>query len=118
MALTTPPHPRPWGTTSVCTLDPHPDPDLTLALNLYPDPNPNPGVEPVICDDKGVELQGECEGLLMIKRPWPSVLRTIYGDHKRYEENYFGPYPGLYFTGWRGGWVRGRHRRLGMGRVS
>ncbi|KAF5828700.1 acetyl-CoA synthetase [Dunaliella salina] len=57
------------------------------------------GVDPVIVDEKGVELQGECEGLLMLRRPWPSVLRSIYGDHKRYEENYFGPYPGLYFTG-------------------
>jgi len=57
------------------------------------------GVDPVIVDEKGVELQGECEGLLMLRRPWPSVLRSVYGDHKRYEENYFGPYPGLYFTG-------------------
>nr|AMT98406.1 acetyl-CoA synthetase [Dunaliella tertiolecta] len=57
------------------------------------------GVEPVILDDKGVELQGECEGLLMMRRPWPSTLRSVYGDHKRYEENYFGPYPGYYFTG-------------------
>jgi hypothetical protein len=38
------------------------------------------GVDPVIVDDKGVELQGECEGLLMLRRPWPSILRRcVYG---------------------------------------
>ncbi|KAJ9520487.1 hypothetical protein QJQ45_000217 [Haematococcus lacustris] len=57
------------------------------------------GVQPVIVNDQGEELQGACEGLLMIKSPWPSTLRTVYGDHKRYEENYFGPFPGYYFTG-------------------
>jgi len=57
------------------------------------------GVQPVIVDDKGNELQGECEGLLMIRAPWPSTLRTVYGDHERYESNYFGPFPGYYFTG-------------------
>jgi acetyl-CoA synthetase len=56
----------------------------------------------VIVDDKGQELQGECEGLLLLRAPWPSTLRTVYGDHKRYEENYFAPFPGYYFTG---GWA-------------
>mmetsp|Transcript_3414 Transcript_3414/g.7432 ORF Transcript_3414/g.7432 Transcript_3414/m.7432 type:complete len:561 (+) Transcript_3414:101-1783(+) len=57
------------------------------------------GVVPVVLDEKGNELVGEAEGVLAIKQPWPSTLRTVYGDHKRYEENYFGPFPGYYFTG-------------------
>ena len=48
---------------------------------------------------QGRELEGAAEGVLAIKQPWPSMLRTIYGDHKRYEENYFGPFPGYFFTG-------------------
>ena len=39
------------------------------------------------------------EGNLCIKFPWPSILRTTYGDHKRCKETYFSSYPGLYFTG-------------------
>lgn len=43
------------------------------------------GVKPAILDDKGNELEGEAEGILAIKQPWPSTLRTVYGDHKRYQ---------------------------------
>ena len=43
--------------------------------------------------------QGEAEGILAISQPWPSTLRTVYGDHERYQSNYFGPFPGYYFTG-------------------
>jgi len=57
------------------------------------------GVVPAVLDDKGNELEGAAEGLLMIKRPWPSVLRTVFGDHDRYETTYFGPFPGYYYTG-------------------
>mmetsp|Transcript_19106 Transcript_19106/g.32798 ORF Transcript_19106/g.32798 Transcript_19106/m.32798 type:complete len:706 (+) Transcript_19106:76-2193(+) len=57
------------------------------------------GVQPVIVDEKGNELNGEAEGLLLIKSAWPSALRTVYGDHARFEENYFKPFPGYYFTG-------------------
>ena len=57
------------------------------------------GVDPVILDDKGNELQGECQGLLCIRRSWPSVMRTIYGDHERYETTYFAPCKGYYFSG-------------------
>ena len=39
------------------------------------------GVVPVILDEKGNELEGEAEGVLAIKQPWPSTLRTVYGDH-------------------------------------
>eukprot|EP00879_Flechtneria_rotunda_P010550 GHRR01011030.1.p1 GENE.GHRR01011030.1~~GHRR01011030.1.p1 ORF type:complete len:632 (+),score=174.59 GHRR01011030.1:389-2284(+) len=57
------------------------------------------GVVPVLVDEKGVEAQGEGEGYLCIKQAWPGTLRTVYGDHDRYETNYFKPFPGYYFTG-------------------
>ena len=43
--------------------------------------------------------QGEAEGLLMIKRPWPSMMRTLAGDHDRFEATYFSMIKGMYFTG-------------------
>ncbi|KAG2424147.1 hypothetical protein HXX76_014680 [Chlamydomonas incerta] len=57
------------------------------------------GVEPVVLDDKGNELQGPCEGVLCIKKPWPSMMRTVAGDHARFEQTYFSAYKGYYFTG-------------------
>lgn len=61
---------------------------------------PLPGVQPVLVDEKGNELQGNgVEGNLCIKFPWPSIIRTTYGDHKRCKQTYFATYPGLYFTG-------------------
>ena len=60
------------------------------------------GVVPVILDPStGKELpeSGAVEGVLCLKKPWPSTIRTVYGDHKRMEEVYFSPYPGYYFTG-------------------
>ncbi len=61
---------------------------------------PLPGIQPVIVDAEGNELKGNnVEGNLCIKFPWPSILRTTYGDHKRCKETYFSAYPGMYFTG-------------------
>ncbi len=59
------------------------------------------GVVPCLCDDQtGEELTAmEARGALCIKRPWPGITRTIYGDHSRYQETYFESYPGTYFTG-------------------
>jgi acetyl-CoA synthetase len=57
------------------------------------------GIEPALLDNEGNEIKGPGEGLLVIKRPWPSQLRTIHGDHQRMVETYFKPYPGYYFTG-------------------
>ena len=57
------------------------------------------GVEPVLLDTEGNEIEGAGEGLLMIKSSWPSQIRTVYGDHKRCIETYFSAYPGYYFTG-------------------
>ncbi|XP_055822429.1 acetyl-coenzyme A synthetase, chloroplastic/glyoxysomal-like isoform X2 [Solanum dulcamara] len=57
------------------------------------------GVQPVIVDEKGVELEGECSGYLCVKNSWPSAFRTLYGDHERYQTTYFSAFPGYYFTG-------------------
>jgi acetyl-CoA synthetase len=57
------------------------------------------GIKPVIVDGAGKELQGVCEGSLCIAEPWPGIMRTIYGDHRRFIETYFAPFPGRYFTG-------------------
>ena len=57
------------------------------------------GVEPVLLDTEGNEIEGVGEGLLMIKSSWPSQIRTVYGDHRRCIETYFSAYPGYYFTG-------------------
>lgn len=43
--------------------------------------------------------QGECTGVLAIRRPWPSMLRTVAGDHERFQEVYFNVYKGMYFSG-------------------
>lgn len=61
---------------------------------------PMPGIQPLLVDDKGNELIGNnVEGNLCIKFPWPSIIRTTYGDHNRCKEAYFSTYKGLYFTG-------------------
>jgi acetyl-CoA synthetase len=61
---------------------------------------PIPGIQPVLVDEKGTEVQGNSvSGNLCIKFPWPGMIRTTYGDHERCKQNYFATYPGLYFTG-------------------
>lgn len=61
---------------------------------------PLPGIQPVLLDSDGKELEGNgVEGYLCIKFPWPSILRTTYGDHERCRINYFATYKGYYFTG-------------------
>lgn len=61
---------------------------------------PMPGVQPAVMDEHGRELEGpNVEGRLVIKFPWPSMARTIYGDHARFRETYFSTFPGMYFTG-------------------
>jgi acetyl-CoA synthetase len=57
------------------------------------------GVQPVVVDDKGKEIDGPASGILTIKAPWPGMMRTVYGDHKRFKEIYFSAFPSLYFTG-------------------
>ena len=61
---------------------------------------PLPGVQPCLTTPEGVEIEGnDVEGLLCIKFPWPSILRTTYGDHERCRQTYFSPIKGMYFTG-------------------
>ena len=61
---------------------------------------PLPGIIPVIVDAEGNELEGNnVQGNLCIKSPWPSILRTTYGDHERCINTYFSSYKGMYFTG-------------------
>ena len=61
---------------------------------------PLPGIQPCLLDEKGEEIEGNSvEGRLCMKFPWPSIARTIYGDHKRFKETYFTTFPKKYFTG-------------------
>ncbi len=73
----------------------------TGAIKLKPGSASKPffGIEPCIVDKYGNELEGECEGMLCIKRSWPGQMRTVYGDHKRFIETYFSQFDGKYFTG-------------------
>jgi acetyl-CoA synthetase len=57
------------------------------------------GIVPALVDKEGNLLEGEAEGNLVITRPWPGQMRTVYGDHKRFIDTYFSTYPGMYFTG-------------------
>jgi acetyl-CoA synthetase len=57
------------------------------------------GVVPALVDNEGKLLEGEAEGNLVITRPWPGQMRTVYGDHQRFKDTYFSAYPGMYFTG-------------------
>ncbi|EJD42104.1 acetate--CoA ligase [Auricularia subglabra TFB-10046 SS5] len=75
------------------------------------------GIDPVILDPlNGHELEGnDVEGVLAFRAPWPSIARTVFGDHKRYLDTYMNPYPGYYFTGDGAArdhdgyiWIRGR----------
>jgi acetyl-CoA synthetase len=57
------------------------------------------GVEPVLLDTDGNEIEGEGEGLLMIKRSWPSQIRSVFNNHQRCIDTYFKDYPNYYLTG-------------------
>ncbi|MDP7316808.1 MAG: acetate--CoA ligase [SAR324 cluster bacterium] len=57
------------------------------------------GVQPVLVDENGQELEGAASGNLCIKHPWPGQMRSIYGDHERFFQTYFSTYKGYYFTG-------------------
>jgi len=57
------------------------------------------GVQPVMVDAEGKELQGPATGNLCLINSWPGQMRTVYGDHQRFIDTYFETYPGKYFTG-------------------
>lgn len=61
---------------------------------------PLPGIKPVLMNEKGEEIKGnQVEGNLCIAHPWPSIARTIWGDHQRYKDTYFSAFYGKFFTG-------------------
>jgi acetyl-CoA synthetase len=61
---------------------------------------PLPGIQPVLVDENGKEIEGnDVSGNLCIRFPWPSIIRTTYGDHERCRTNYFATYENMYFTG-------------------
>lgn len=61
---------------------------------------PLPGIDPVLVDESGNIIEGNnVSGNLCIRHPWPSIIRTTYGDHERCRLNYFSAYPNMYFTG-------------------
>ncbi len=57
------------------------------------------GIVPQLVDAEGRVLEGAAEGNLVIADSWPGQMRTVYGDHERFEQTYFSTYPGKYFTG-------------------
>ncbi|NXX98517.1 ACSA protein, partial [Centropus bengalensis] len=57
------------------------------------------GVVPAILNESGEELEGEAEGYLVFKQPWPGIMRTLYGNHQHFETTYFKKFPGYYVTG-------------------
>ncbi|MBU6235793.1 MAG: AMP-binding protein, partial [Alphaproteobacteria bacterium] len=57
------------------------------------------GIKPAIVDKEGKIIEGACEGNLVILDSWPGQMRTVYGDHARFEKTYFSTFKGMYFTG-------------------
>ncbi|XP_048450355.1 acetyl-coenzyme A synthetase, cytoplasmic-like [Rhincodon typus] len=74
---------------------------LPAAIPLKPGSATFPffGVVPAVLNESGEELEGEAEGYLVFKKPWPSIMRTIYGNHQRFETTYFKKFPGYFVTG-------------------
>ncbi|MFP6850163.1 MAG: acetate--CoA ligase [Pseudomonas sp.] len=74
---------------------------LPGATDLKPGSATRPffGVQPVLLDEKGKEIEGPGSGVLAIKDSWPSQIRSVYGDHQRMIDTYLKPYPGYYFSG-------------------
>lgn len=59
---------------------------------------PLPGIQTAVLSPEGHVLNDACEGLLVIQNSWPGQMRTVYGDHERFEKTYFTAFPGYYFT--------------------
>jgi len=57
------------------------------------------GVVPTLLNESGEEIRGEGEGYLVFRQPWPGIMRTVYGNHDRFETTYFKKFPGFYCTG-------------------
>ncbi len=88
-----------WWQTETGGIMITPLPGITDAKPTYAS-YPMPGIQTVLLDSDGNLVEGnDVEGLLCIKFPWPSMLRTTYGDHERCRLTYFSTFPGYYFTG-------------------
>jgi acetyl-CoA synthetase len=57
------------------------------------------GIQPQVLDGAGNELEGACEGILVINDSWPGQMRTVYRNHERFQNTYFSQYAGKYYTG-------------------
>jgi len=88
-----------WWQTETGGIMITPLPGITDAKPTYAS-YPMPGIQPVLVDSEGnVKEENDVEGLLCIKYPWPSMIRTTYGDHTRCKNVYFSSFKGMYFTG-------------------
>lgn len=88
-----------WWQTETGSIMISPIPFLTPTKPTYAS-LPLPGIQPVLMNELRNEIEGnQVTGSLCIKFPWPSMARTIWGDHQRFKETYFTAFPGKYFTG-------------------
>ena len=88
-----------WWQTETGGIMISPLPGITATIPTYAT-LPLPGIQPALIGDDGQEIKGnQVDGKLCIKFPWPSIARTIWGNHDRYRETYFSAYENMYFTG-------------------
>lgn len=88
-----------WWQTETGGIMISPLPGITATKPTYAT-LPLPGIQPALIGDDGQEIKGnQVEGKLCIQFPWPSIARTIWGNHDRYRETYFSAYENMYFTG-------------------
>ena len=88
-----------WWQTETGGILISPIPNVTELRPTYAT-HPLPGVQPILLDQEGNEVtEPNTEGLLCMKFPWPSILRTTYGDHERCKNVYFSAFKNMYFTG-------------------
>jgi len=88
-----------WWQTETGGIMISPLPGITATKPTYAT-LPLPGIQPILIGENGQEIKGnQVDGKLCIKFPWPSIARTIWGNHERYRETYFSAYENMYFTG-------------------
>lgn len=88
-----------WWQTETGSIMICPIPGVTKTKATYTT-LPFPGIQPVLMDEDGIEIRdNEASGHLCIKYPWPSMARTIWGNHQRYKDTYFSTFENKYFTG-------------------
>ncbi|MDG1328977.1 MAG: acetate--CoA ligase [Flavobacteriaceae bacterium] len=88
-----------WWQTETGGILISPLPNITPTIPTFAS-LPLPGIQPCLVDEKGKEIiENQIDGRLCIKYPWPSIARTIWGNHQRYKETYFSTYENKYFTG-------------------